>query len=249
MLCSTLPRWGRITVLAPGRSPMPWVVWPGCSSTALLSAPVTAVFAQAVMWGWHVPRDLSLLVLTPDALPVKEDCPRALARLCSHIYSPHLLTRMPMFPLETKWPWPLASRARYAAESKSEDYYFCIYCNGNQSELRLSFDTNYVWRMHFPGWLFLQSFLAWTFTCPPLANHWQMQVHVWHRGWTLGYKIQSREDRRYCFPHKIFLSFFLYPFRGGSDPTNFKSKLQFSWSTVVPDLLKQRHSILKAPGR
>lgn len=98
------------------------MVWPGCSSTALLSAPVTAVFAQAVMWGWHVPRDLSLLVLTPDALPVKEDCPRALARLCSHIYSPHLLTRMPMFPLETKWPWPLASRARYAAESKSEDY-------------------------------------------------------------------------------------------------------------------------------
>lgn len=99
------------------------MVWPGCSSTALLSAPVTAVFAQAVMWGWQVPRDLSLLVLTPDALPVKEDCPRALARLCSHIYSPHLLTRMPMFPLETKWPWPLASRARYAAESKSEDYF------------------------------------------------------------------------------------------------------------------------------
>lgn len=77
-------------------------VWPGFSSTAHLSTPVTAL-----MWGWHVPRDLSLLVLTPDALPDNQDCSRALARLCSHIYLAHLLThlltRMPKFPLETKW--------------------------------------------------------------------------------------------------------------------------------------------------
>lgn len=67
-----------------------------------------------------MPRDLSPQVLTPDALPVKEDCSRALARLDSHSYLPHLFTGKPMFPLETKPSWPLSSLARYVVESKSE---------------------------------------------------------------------------------------------------------------------------------
>lgn len=60
-------------------------------------------------------------MLTPDALPVNEDCSRALARLYSRIYPPHLFTGKPMLPLETKSSWPLSSLAWYAVESKPED--------------------------------------------------------------------------------------------------------------------------------
>lgn len=81
----------------------------------------SSLLAQAVMWGWHVPRDLSLLVLTLDALPIKKDCSRTLARLSSHIHLPHLFTGK-TFPLEKESLWPQSSLARYAVKSKSEDY-------------------------------------------------------------------------------------------------------------------------------